>query len=141
MWLTPISALSLSLTIKFNYLSEQEIINLGGFVEKNFYKNFFNNTVMIVSIFAAIFICLFPIYIYYAPLDKIAIRTTFIRDSFVTVIFLPYFYYMSSMLVMSLFLNLVFHPITFFKYQYKIPWYGRKDKIRSLVKNKRKNEK
>ncbi|OOF51595.1 hypothetical protein BKK54_03040 [Rodentibacter genomosp. 1] len=140
MWLTPISALSL--TIKFNYLSEKEIINLGGVIERNGLKKFFMKVAWLFFILAVIFICSFPIYIDYAPLNEVEIRTTFFRDSFVMVIFLPYLFYMCSMSVMSIFFTIIFHPINFFKYQYKLPYiYDRKDKIRLLMKNKRKSEK
>ncbi|OOF67237.1 hypothetical protein BKG89_09900 [Rodentibacter caecimuris] len=142
MWLTPISALSLALTIKFNYLSENEIINLGGVIEKNSIKSFLMKIITLSFMLAVIFICSYPIYIDYVSLDKVAIRTTFIRDSFVTAIFLPYLFYMCSMLSMTFFLTIVFHPIKIFKYQYKIPYtYDRKDKIRLLMKNKQKNRK
>ncbi|OOF44665.1 hypothetical protein BKK50_01700 [Rodentibacter rarus] len=142
MWLTPISALSLSLAVKFNYLSEKEIINLGGIIEKNSIKIFLIKVIILSFMLAVIFICSYPIYIDYSPLNEVAIRTTFFRDSFIMVIFLPYLFYMCSMLVMSLFFTIIFHPIKFFKYQYKLPYtYDRKDKIRLLMKNKRKNEK
>lgn len=142
MWLTPISALSIALTINFNYLSGKEIISLGGVIERNGLKKFFMKVAWLFFILAIMLMCSFPIYIDYSPLNEVAIRTTFFRDSFIMVIFLPYLFYMCSMLVMSLFFTIIFHPINFFKYQYKLPYtYDRKDKIRLLMKNKRKNGK
>ncbi|THA11226.1 hypothetical protein, partial [Rodentibacter pneumotropicus] len=84
--------------------------------------------------------CIFFIYIDYAPLDEVAIKTAFFRDSLATLIFLPYVFYGCSTLLMMFLIILFLHPINFLKYQYKFT-YDRKAKISLLMKNKRKNGK
>lgn len=140
MWATPVSALSLALTVRFDCLSEKEITDLGGKIERNTLKIIFMKIISLLFVFSVVLTFSYPVYLYYATLDEVAIRTSFVRDSLITVIFLPYLFYLCSMSLMGLFLGIVFHPINFFKYQYKIPYvYDKKDRVRLLMKNRRKN--
>ncbi|WP_218668803.1 hypothetical protein, partial [Rodentibacter ratti] len=80
------------------------------------------------------------VYIDYSPLSEIARRTTFIRDTVIMVILLPFLSYSLLMIAVSFFLIMVRNPKKACTYQYHFP-YDRKDKMRLLMKNKRENGK
>ncbi|OOF51594.1 hypothetical protein BKK54_03035 [Rodentibacter genomosp. 1] len=135
-----VSAFFLAKKIKFSYLSEKELNDLKITIEKNIIKIILIKIAGVLALSLSIFMCIFFIYIDYAPLDEVAIKTAFFRDSFATLIFLPYVFYGCSTLLMMFLIILFLHPINFLKYQYKVT-YDKKDKIRLLMKNKRKNGK
>ncbi|OOF44664.1 hypothetical protein BKK50_01695 [Rodentibacter rarus] len=136
----PISGFLLALTLKYKTISKEELIELGAIIETNKFKILLLKFFVMIGLVLFIAMVIFLVYIDYTPLTEVARRNTFIRDTAITVIFFPFLYYGLLMVTVAFFLNIISNPKKVCTYQYHFP-YDRKDKIRLLMKNKRKNEK